>query len=280
MINYMNKEYNYTEYQKTDILNEKSTNIGFYFFLFLQSAAYFLGFRVYQTFMNTSIILCLPDDLKEDDPKNHKIKYEDKYTNEYNKISPDILSQEDLVRLKNCFIMERTPLGNLMMYYDDKRESFVYYSDNTIPYRFLEVASRHYVIQNNCKAIHVNMQDELSEAEKKVIINKEKKKDEQVEVKKSVFAKLKNYNTSSIRAPNEMKQNSNRQMSNSNRQMSNSKQNTDGDANVVVKDKANRYSYEGKFSNFSFLKKVEKKLVDKRYQMTFAEFKKIGNLQN
>jgi hypothetical protein len=44
--------------------------------------------------------------------------------------------------------------------------------------------------------------------------------------------------------------------------------------NIVLKERANRYSYEGKLVNFSFLKKVDKKLTDKRYGMSFADFKK------
>ena len=44
---------------------------------------------------------------------------------------------------------------------------------------------------------------------------------------------------------------------------------------ILLKDKANRYTYEGKLSNFNFLKKVERKVVDKKYSLTFADFKKI-----
>jgi hypothetical protein len=157
-------------------------------------------------------------------------------------------------------------------------------ADNTIPYRFLEVASRRYVVQNNCKSIHVNMKDELSEAEKKNLDKKEKakenektkeneKKQETEVVKKSVFAKLKNYNTASTRAPNEMKQKP--QQQNSNRPTAKSNVTVNNDSNIIVKEKANRYSNEGKFANFSFLKKIDKKAVDKRYKMSFADFKKL-----
>jgi len=44
---------------------------------------------------------------------------------------------------------------------------------------------------------------------------------------------------------------------------------------AILKGKANRYSCEGKMANFSFLKKVEKKEVDKRLNVSFAEFKKM-----
>jgi len=43
----------------------------------------------------------------------------------------------------------------------------------------------------------------------------------------------------------------------------------------IVKEKANRYSYEGKMANYSFLKKVDRKVVDKQYSISFSEFKKL-----
>ncbi|NDA89675.1 MAG: hypothetical protein EBY20_02015 [Alphaproteobacteria bacterium] len=47
----------------------------------------------------------------------------------------------------------------------------------------------------------------------------------------------------------------------------------------VVKERANRYSFEGKLANFSFLKKVDRKAVDKLYGLSFAEFKKMQKMQ-
>jgi hypothetical protein len=44
---------------------------------------------------------------------------------------------------------------------------------------------------------------------------------------------------------------------------------------MILKENANRYSCEGKIMNYSFLKKVDRKVVDKRYGMSFAEFKKM-----
>jgi hypothetical protein len=43
----------------------------------------------------------------------------------------------------------------------------------------------------------------------------------------------------------------------------------------LLKENANRYSYEGKLSNFNFLKKVDRKVVDKKYGMNFAYFKRL-----
>ena len=48
-------------------------------------------------------------------------------------------------------------------------------------------------------------------------------------------------------------------------------------AKILLKDEANRFSYEGKIINFNFLKKVERKIVDKKYALSFADFKKSIN---
>ena len=50
--------------------------------------------------------------------------------------------------------------------------------------------------------------------------------------------------------------------------------NTNEDKKMILKEKANRYSYQGKIANFDFIKKVDKKLVNKRYGLSFADFKK------
>ena len=50
-----------------------------------------------------------------------------------------------LDKLKNCYVIEKTPIGNVLMIYEKDRESFKYYSDCNIPYRYLEVIGRKYV---------------------------------------------------------------------------------------------------------------------------------------
>lgn len=203
-----------------------------------------------------------------------EIKYEDKYLNEYNNLEMVKLSKEKLDSLKNSIIMESTPLGNALMFYDNTRETFTFYSDNTIPYRFLETIARKYVIMTNSKEIYVDMSKEIEDAKHKI-----KEKQDQLNQpiplpeqnkKKDVFAKLKSYNkdtdpkTSASSRPNQIQSLQQQQPTAI----------TTNQENMVLKERANRYSYEGKIVNFSFLKKVDKKLTDKRYTMTFADFKK------
>ena len=88
------------------------------------------------------------------------------------------------------------------------------------------------------------------------------------EKKKNVFAKFKSYNKESgtghvtTAAPPKN--------SIPNKKLTQAQENE----KVLLKQKANRYTYEGKMANFSFIKKVDRKVVDKKFGMSFADFKK------
>jgi hypothetical protein len=125
----------------------------------------------------------------------------------------------------------------------------------------------------------VDMSKEIEEAEKKLAEKKQKEEEKEREKEeqskkqesqdapqqaKNVFAKFKKYNKdTSIKSaavpldrPAPAKQ-------------------TAPQEDKIVKERANRYSFEGKFANFSFLKKVDRKVVDKRYAISFSEFKRM-----
>jgi len=230
-------------------------------------------------------------EIKEEEPPK-PISYEEKYKEEYKIAEEFELNKERLEQLKNTILIENTPLGNVVMYYDDSRETFIYYSDSTIPYRYLEVVARKYVVTNRCKKLYVDMEKELKEAQEKL----EKKQKEEQEIKqqieenreknekdgltttsaptkKNVFAKLKNYNKDnslkSAGIPSDGKSVSKKVIP------SVSEKNSSNHETLLLKENANRYSYEGRMVNFSFLKKVERKVIDKRYAMNFSDFKKM-----
>ena len=179
--------------------------------------------------------------------------------------------------LINNVIMENTPLGNVIMMYDNKRETFNFYSDNMIPYRFLETVARKYVITYNCRPLYIDMEEELKIYEKKMLEYEENEKQhtniEQLsEPKKNVFAKFKSYNTegksghvSKVPGPQNSVQN---------------KDTGDKHRKIILKDNANRYSCQGKIHNFSIIKRPEKKLLSKKLAMTFATFKQQSILSN
>ena len=190
-----------------------------------------------------------------------------------------------LDKLMNCYVIEKTPLGNVLMIYNNNRTTFSYYSDSNIPYRYLEVVARKYVKTFACRPIFIDMDEELKKAEEKwelKKIEKEQKKEEErkkieelksqkqqiVEQKKSVFAKFKSYNKNSAATKAMVAPPKN---SIPNKQLTTEQENE----KILLKDKANRYTYEGKLSNFNLLKKVERKVVDKKYALSFADFKKI-----
>jgi len=194
----------------------------------------------------------------------------------------DFIVQEHLKRLNNSYIMENTPQGNVLLIFDLSRNSFKYYSDNTIPYRYLETVGRKYVKQFNCRPIFVDMEEELKISEEKwdkereQLENEKKIKEEDLkngkvtaEKKKNVFAKFKSYNKEAGTG----KVNSGVPPKNSipNQRLIEKQENE----KVLLKEKANRYTYEGKMANFSFIKKVDRKVVDKKYAMSFADFKKM-----
>ena len=206
----------------------------------------------------------------------------------YESLQQQILSPDDVLEkarayvinarlntLINNVIMENTPLGNVIMMYDNNRETFNFYSDNMIPYRFLETVARKYVITYNCRPLYIDMEEELKIYEKKMLEHEENEKQPNIapltESKKNVFAKFKSYNTegksghvSKVPGPQ------------------NSVQHKDTVKNrkIILKDNANRYSCQGKIHNFSIIKKPEKKLLSKKLAMTFATFKQKTGLGN
>ena len=163
------------------------------------------------------------------------------------------LTTEKIETLNNNFIMEKCPIGNVIMKYDFKKESFVYFSDNVIPYRFLEPIGRKYVITFNCKQLFVDMQEELEKTKIETNATNVDTVNKDVEKDKKIFAKFKNYN----KPIKESKQCINAHL---------------------IKVKTNRYTCAGKFSNFNILKKVDRKIVDKNYNVSFSQFKAMKNI--
>ena len=182
--------------------------------------------------------------------------------------------------LKNSYVIEKTPQGNVVMVYDKERETFKYYSDSTVPYKYLEVVARKYVKFFDCRPLFIDMDEELQLFQNKLIKEKELreseeklkeesiiKNDKSYEHNKSVFAKFKSYNKdaggkSYMAAPPK----------NSIPNKTNSE--TKGSDKLLLKERANRYTYEGKISNFNFLKHVDKKIFNSRLGVKFSEFKK------
>jgi hypothetical protein len=206
------------------------------------------------------------------------------------KISRQNIINNRLKKLANCFVMEKTPIGNVLMLYDLDLCKFKYYSDSTMPYRYLEVVGRKYVKIFNCRPIFVDMEEELRlfeekwEREQKIKKEKEDeeklkaeeaiKNQEQIEAKKkNVFAKFKSYNKD---AGGKISMAPPPKNSIPSKSITENKENE----KVLLKENANSYTFDGKISNFSFLKKIEKKVFNKKLGFSFADFKKMNQKQN
>jgi hypothetical protein len=195
---------------------------------------------------------------------------------------------EQLKKFNTKFIIEHTPLGNVIMFYNHDKLAFEYYSDLTIPYRYLETVSRKYVLTYDYRPLYIDMEEELKDYERKLQEKEEKEKEEKekhitdsksvinVMVKpKDVFAKFKSYNkeagsgrVNTVPPPkNSIPQN-----------RTNNTLNYNKSEKILLKENANRYSYQGKISNFNILQKIDRKVVDKKYALTFADFKKMKTM--
>jgi len=75
----------------------------------------------------------------------------------------------------NNYVLEHTPLGNIYMRYNNDKKSFEYFSNSTIPYRYLEPVGRKYVMTYWCKPIFIDIDDELKRAEEQYEKNKNNK---------------------------------------------------------------------------------------------------------
>jgi hypothetical protein len=170
----------------------------------------------------------------------------------------------------NNYILESTPLGNVFMRYNNQKKSFEYFSNNTIPYRYLETIGRKYVMTFRCKALFVDLEDELKKASDKKELEKDQKDKTQ---DKGLRPTFKSYNNdlkmdkTMMRSakpglPPQIKVN-----------LPNVSGPNNGE-NQLLKENANRYSWISRLTDFPMLKKVDRKTVDKNYAMSFADFKK------
>lgn len=185
--------------------------------------------------------------------------------------------------IANCHVIEKTPQGNVLMLYDRDRETFKYYADSSIPYRYLEVVARKYVKMFNCRPLYVDMEEELKLVDEKWTkeyeLNKAKelkeaeeikeiKETKEISKKKNVFAKFKSYNKDiggkmSMAPPPK-------------NSIPTRHSETKENEKILLKERANRYTYEGKMANFNFLKKIDRKIFNKKMAISFSEFKKLN----
>jgi hypothetical protein len=196
-----------------------------------------------------------------------------------------------LTGFMNNYVLEMTPQGNVYMRYNSSKNSFEYFSNNTIPYRYLEPVGRKYVLTYFCKPLFIDIDEELKKAQQKKDDENQLKKDKQEkkeelerdgkgpkDKEKDIYAKMKSYNndptTTAIMKTKNRQSGSMPLPPQIQANLPNVNSST-APEKMLLKENANRYTWEGRMSNLSLIKKVEKKHTDKNYEMSFADFKKM-----
>jgi len=222
------------------------------------------------------------------DLTNEKLKLEDELSKleelynlneeeEMKNVAHKFIINKKLDSYMDNYVLECTPLGNIYMRYNNNKNSFEYFSNNTIPYRYLEPVGRKYVMTYWCKPIFVDIEEELKKSEEKY---QEEKNNNDSEDIKNKFSKLKIYNKenpiNSIKMSNAPSKNRGSASMSLPPQIKSHLLNVNSTSEkILLKEKANRYTWEGRLNSFSPLKKVDKKIVNKNLSLSFADFKKM-----
>ena len=186
----------------------------------------------------------LQDGIKKINNSAINDKYEDRYIECLDNINDRTLSEEELLKLKKSVLLENTPMGHVILFYDHKNECFSYYSDRKdLPYKFLDAVARKYIKIFQCKMIYIFLNDELENQKKKYkeIVEENKiKESQETHKKKDVFATYKSYN---IKSDKPIK-----------------------DTDYLIKENINKFKWRGFLKDYMFLQKVEKKKEVLSYQ--------------
>ncbi len=206
---------------------------------------------------------------------------------DYRKVARDEVIKRKLDKYIDNYVLECTPLGNIYMRYNNDKKSFEYFSNNSIPYRYLEPVGRKYVITYWCKPIFVDIEEELKKAEERFDDEKKKKEEEEKRMEeerknnpRKILAQLKNYNKETKDVTmRPMKNRSNNNNVLPPQIKANLPEVNKTNEKQLLKENANRYTWEGRLTNFCPLKKIDRKILDKKLAMTYADFKKMQQEQ-
>ena len=188
------------------------------------------------------------------------VSYVDKYKEEWKKreTSSQFKSKEeiDIVSLKNNILIEQTPFGNVIMYYDHSKTSFIYYCDKTLSYPIVNSVGRKYSLTFGCESLYLDETSERPPPPTSPAPEPTPTPAIQPATKtKDVYAKFKKYDKPKTSSANS------------------APSKTTTTTAATQDEQINRYTCEGKLSNFSFLKKAPtvKPLSYKDFKMKFSK---------
>ena len=188
-----------------------------------------------------------------------ELPYEQSYLTELRNLEDRELTDSELDELSNKTIREKTPEGEVILFYSNYTNSYWYYTDNKkISYKMLDAVARCYAITYNVKQICVNYKDIWEKSKKSALAQRKADNEadnindikESVIKKDSVFAQFKDYNRKT-HAHSSIKRRRYR----------------------ITTDESNRFTFKGKLSDYVSIK--NKKKEDTKKNVSFSEFKKL-----
>ena len=181
--------------------------------------------------------LPLHDELEDDDTL-----YENMINEKFTKLDIRDLSNNYINNLGNNFAREMTSQGEVILCYNTETESFNYWCDSkSISFKTLELVSKKYVIDYNCKTLYKYKEQPEGDKEQPESDKEQPESDKDTSTKQNVFANLKEYNKNNKKITTE-----------------------------IVK---NRYSYRGNIENWNI--DINKKIVidNSNSELSFKSFK-------
>ena len=214
----------------------------------------------------------------------------EKYLQEYDTLEERKLNEIELGDLKNLYIEEKTPRGNVIMSYNNITGAFEYYSNSKdLPYSYLEVVGRSYVIKYLCKELLIDTKSEIDKAKKIKEKNKvegagigldDKTANEINEVNKAnkvnkaneaneanekvnVFARFKNYNTDTKKESTKLQKPGD---SNENKESN----------EVILLERSNHYVYKGKLEDYEKEHRNDEDSTEEFEHLDYNTFKNLS----
>lgn len=146
---------------------------------------------------------------ENDDSDNiYEYKYSE-FFEDLNEKKINLLTNEEKINMNKKYITDTTPNGNVIMTYyfnekDPELSSFQYYcNDRNIFYKYLDTVARKFVITHECPELYLYLKAELIKEveknkqnykrEKELLLENNKKQEQEQEKMDSVFATFKNY---------------------------------------------------------------------------------------
>jgi len=186
-----------------------------------------------------------------------ELPYEQKYLTELRNLEERELTVSELDELSDKTICEKTPEGEVILFYSNYTNSYWYYTDNkNISYKILDAVARCYAITYNVKQICVNYKDIWEKSKESAIAQRKADNDADINDPKentiiktdSVFANFKDYNRKTHAHPSIKRR-----------------------RYKITTDEANRFTFKGKLSDYGSNENEE----NKKKRVSFSEFKKL-----